>query len=102
MSHLTTSEVAKWSGATLRQLQVWAETGRLKAKRIKGNRRVFTEAEANKAKRLKMMSDAGLSHRRWDYLLKQYWEFPVGIHVPFVVQDMLIVPLHYNRNGRNL
>lgn len=98
---LTTLEVSKFSGATPRQIQVWDETGRLKSKRD-GHRRLFTKAQAKKAKRLKQMSDAGLSNRRWDYLVNQNWEMTVGIHIPITVDGMLIVPLHYNRNGRNL
>lgn len=45
---LSTNEVAKFSGATLRRLQWWDEKGYLKPKRI-ANKRLYTQEQAELA-----------------------------------------------------
>ena len=96
---LTTKQASKLSGATLRQLQWWDEKGMLIPK-VKGtpgdpkngNGRWYTGKQVETAKKLALLSKAGVQVRFAEKYLRKHWDKAIRITGPVIVHDTLVVP----------
>lgn len=93
---MTTSEFARQTGATLRQLQYWDEHGFLKPfSRSHGGHRVYRPIQVPLGRRLRMVSETGLKLEQWyRRLMTMVWHRVEVIDGPVAIGGVLYVPIY--------
>lgn len=88
----TTAQVASLTGATLRQLQWWAEQGILLPARIHRHRRMYSAEQIETARKIRVLSDAGIQPRNAKPYLEMDWKTALRACGPVLVGKTLVVP----------
>lgn len=89
---LTSREMSRQTGATLRQLQWWDEQFILQPVSKDGHRRLYEPRQVATARRLLALSRAGVQVRRCSPYLKIEWTRVRCISKPTLIGDTLVVP----------
>lgn len=88
---MTTRELSEASGATLRQIQWWDEQGFLKCSFL-GRIRRWRKADVARARRLKMLSRAGIQPNRAEEYLALPFRDVVRLEKPVLLGSTLYIP----------
>lgn len=88
---MTTKQVSKLCGVTLRELQWWDEQG-IVTPAIDGHKRIYTDAEVETVRRIQRLRKAGIGLRHVKKCLKLKYSSVMRISVPTVIMGTLVVP----------